>query len=115
MRVSLTAIVVGCTLSWPLVLQAGEGVSGLQPPFDIGERLTFEISWLSIAAATAVLEVVGTEEQKDRTLAKLVGTAQSRPVLTRFFPVDNRVESEIDFNTLVPEHMTFRRREGRKK
>jgi len=48
-------------------------------------------------------------------LAKLVGTAQSRPILTKFFPVDNRVESEIDLAALVPKHMTFRRREGKKK
>jgi hypothetical protein len=61
------------------------------------------------------MEIAGIERAESRTLAKLVGTAQSRPVLTAFFPVDNRVESEIDFATLVPEHMTFRRREGKKK
>ena len=84
-------------------------------PFQIGERLTYEVSWLHITAATAVMEVAGMERAEDRTLAKLVGTARSRPVLTAFFPVDNRVESEIDFSLLVPEHMTFRRREGKKK
>ena len=115
MRLSFTAIAVGWALSWPLVVQAGEGARGPQPPFDIGERLTFEVSWLSIAAATAVLEVVGAEGREDRTLARLVGTAQSRPILTRFFPVDNRVESKIDLDALVPEHMTFRRREGKNK
>lgn len=115
MRLSLTAIAVGCVLSWPLAVQAGEGTLGAKQPFDIGERLIFEVSWLSIAAATAVLEVAGTEGRQDRTLAKLVGTAQSRPILTRFFPVDNRVESEVDLDTLAPEHMTFRRREGKKK
>ncbi|OQW32085.1 MAG: hypothetical protein A4E20_02890 [Nitrospira sp. SG-bin2] len=55
------------------------------------------------------------ERAESHMPAKLVGTAQSRPVLTAFFPVDNRVESEIDFTTLVPKHMTFRRREGKKK
>lgn len=115
MRTWLTTIAVGCVLSWPLAVQAGEGALGSKQPFAIGERLTFEVSWLTIAAATAVLEVVGMEGRKDRTLAKLVGTAQSRPILTRFFPVDNRVESEVDLDTLAPEHMTFRRREGKKK
>ncbi|MBM4128387.1 MAG: DUF3108 domain-containing protein [Nitrospira sp.] len=115
MRVPLTALVVGCVLGWPLVVQAGEGARGSNPSFEIGERLTFEVSWLSITAATAVLEVAGMEGRNDRTLAKLVGTAQSRPILTRFFPVDNRVESEVDLDTLAPEHMTFRRREGKKK
>ena len=48
-------------------------------------------------------------------MAKLMRTAQSRPVITKFFPVDNRVESIVDPATLFPEHMIFRRREGKKK
>jgi hypothetical protein len=51
----------------------------------------------------------------NRPLAKLITTAQSRPVITKFFPVDNRVESIVDAATLVPEHLNFRRREGKKK
>jgi len=51
----------------------------------------------------------------DQAVAKLVGTAQSTPMITKFFPVDNRVESELDLGTLTPGHMTFRRREGKKK
>ena len=81
----------------------------------VGERLTFEISWLNILAGTAVMEVAdggGPEEHKQATL---VTTAQSRPAITKFFPVDNRVESEFDLQALLPQHMTFRRREGKKK
>ena len=51
----------------------------------------------------------------DRPLAKLITTAQSRPAITKFFPVDNRVESIVDPATLLPEHLTFKRREGKKK
>ncbi len=87
----------------------------LKRPFQVGERLTYEISWLNMTAAIAVMEVVQMEGPKDRPVAKLVGTAHSTPIITKFFPVDNRVESELDLETLVPDHMTFRRREGRKK
>lgn len=48
-------------------------------------------------------------------LRKLVGTARSRPILILIFLVDNRGESDIDLPSLVPEHMTFRRREGKRK
>ena len=51
----------------------------------------------------------------DRPLIRLLTTAQSRPVITKFFPVDNRVESIVDPATLLPEHLNFRRREGKKK
>jgi hypothetical protein len=36
-------------------------------------------------------------------------------VITKFFPVDNRVESILDPATLLPEHLMFKRREGKKK
>jgi hypothetical protein len=84
-------------------------------PFQVGERLTYEVSWLNLTAAIAVMEVARMDGPKDQALAKLVGTAQSTPMITKFFPVDNRVESELDLDTLTPEHMTFRRREGKKK
>ncbi|CUS36064.1 conserved hypothetical protein [Candidatus Nitrospira nitrificans] len=87
----------------------------LKRPFQIGERLTYEVSWLNMTAAIAVMEVAQMEGQNDRPVAKLVGTARSTPIITKFFPVDNRVESELDLETLAPDHMTFRRREGRKK
>ncbi|OQW30861.1 MAG: hypothetical protein A4E19_08940 [Nitrospira sp. SG-bin1] len=84
-------------------------------PFHIGERLTYEVSWLNLTAVIAVMEVTRMDGAHDQTVAKLVGTAQSTPIITKFFPVDNRVESQLDLETLTPEHMTFRRREGKKK
>jgi hypothetical protein len=93
---------------------AEEGPMGKRP-FEVGEQLTYDISWLNITAGTAVMEVARMEGKEERAFAKLVGTAHSRPIITKFFPVDNRVESEVDLGTLVPEHMTFRRREGKKK
>ncbi|MDH4301420.1 MAG: DUF3108 domain-containing protein [Nitrospira sp.] len=84
-------------------------------PFQVGERLTYKVSWLNMTAVTAVMEVAPIPGISDHGVAKLVGTAQSTPILTKFFPVDSRVESELDLDTLAPEHMTFRRREGKKK
>ena len=84
-------------------------------PFQVGEQLTYEISWLKITAGTAVMAVSAAGTNGDRPLVKLVTTAQSRPAITKFFPVDNRVESILDPVTLLPEHLTFKRREGKKK
>ncbi|MCX5720978.1 MAG: DUF3108 domain-containing protein [Nitrospirae bacterium] len=94
------------------------GPSGDPPsvrPFQVGERFTYEISWLNITAATAVLEVTAAGTDGDQPLVKLVTTAHSSPTVTKFFPVDNRVESILDPATLLPEHLTFKRREGKKK
>lgn len=83
--------------------------------FQVGEQLTYEISWLNITAGTAVMSVTAAGSDGARPLAKLITTAQSRPAITRFFPVDNRVESLLDPATLLPEHLIFKRREGKKK
>jgi Protein of unknown function (DUF3108) len=83
--------------------------------FQVGEQLTYEISWLNMTAGTAVMAVSDAGMEGDRPLAKLITTAQSRPVITKFFPVDNRVESIVDLATLLPEHLFFKRREGKKK
>ena len=84
-------------------------------PFQVGEQLTYEISWLNITAGTAVMAVSDAAVDGGRPLAKFITTAQSRPAITTFFPVDNRVESIVDLATLLPEHLTFKRREGKKK
>ncbi len=84
-------------------------------PFHIGEQLTYELSWLNITVGTAVMSVTAAGLDGDRPFAKLITTAQSRPTINRFFPVDNRVESIFDPATLLPEHLIFKRREGKKK
>ncbi len=97
------------------VPEAATGNPSVSNPFQAGERFTYEISWLNILAGTAVMEVQDGGSVGDRGMAKLVTTTQSRPAITKFFPVNNRVESEFDLRTLLPQHMTFKRREGKKK
>src|SRR5262245_62303935 len=97
----------------PIVLAAAE--SSPVQAIQTGERLTYEIAWLNILAGTAVMEVMDDGAAGNSSRAKLVTTAQSRPAITKFFPVDNRVESEFDFRTQLPQHMIFKRREGKNK
>ena len=70
---------------------------------------------MNITAGTAVMAVGEAGMDGERSLVKLLTTAQSRPAITTFFPVDNRVESIVDPVTLLPEHLNFKRREGKKK
>lgn len=92
---------------------ASESTPPPSRPFKVGERLTYDITFLNISAGTAVMEVGA--GAGDHPAGKFITTAVSSPKVTRFFPVDNRVESLTDLTTLLPEHMTFRRREGKKK
>lgn len=94
---------------------AGEGPGASARPFRVGERLTYDITFLNISAGTAVMEVGPGDGVNGRSIGKFVTTAVSSPKVTRFFPVDNRVESLTDLTTLLPDRMIFRRREGKKK
>jgi len=84
-------------------------------PFVAGERLTYRVSWLGIHVATAVMEVGDAPPLSGRQALRLLTTAVSSPVLTTFYPVDNRVESIVDAETLLPHRLLFRRREGKRK
>jgi hypothetical protein len=110
---------LACFLSWSLsfagTLLAQDASGGGTRSFQIGERLTYEITWLNILAGTAVMEVAEGGLAGGRPLAKLVTTAQSGPMVTKFYPVDNRVESLVDPMTLQSDRMMFRRREGKRK
>lgn len=96
-------------------VDAGESVPAPARPFLVGERLTYDITFFNISAGTAVMEVSSGDGAGDHPSGKFITTAVSSPKVTRFFPVDNRVESQTDLTTLLPERMTFRRREGKKK
>jgi hypothetical protein len=104
-----------CSLSALATVPARDAPSGATPTFQIGERLTYEITWLNILAGTAVMEVGDGGRVRDHPLAKLVTTAQSSPMVTKFYPVDNRVESLVDPATLQSDRLIFRRREGKRK
>ena len=84
-------------------------------PFPVGERLTYALSYLAIQAGTATMEVHLPPAGGPASQLLLVNTAKSSKFVTRFFPVDNRVESYVDAGTLAPQHFIFHRREGKKK
>lgn len=86
-----------------------------EPSFALGERLTYRVSWLGLHAATAVMEAGPAPPLDGRRTLRLLTTTVSSPAVTRFYPVDNRVESLVDMETLLPRRLLFRRREGRRK
>jgi uncharacterized protein DUF3108 len=83
--------------------------------FNSGERLMYELFWFAISAGTAVMEVTDSLPVDGRPALKLLSTAKSSPLLSKFYPVDNRLESVVDPDPLSPQRMIFHRREGRKK
>jgi hypothetical protein len=111
----LSVLVLAC-----LAFQ-GSGVEVKDPPalralpFASGEHFTYRVSWMGLPAATGMLQVGPGPVTQGRQALRLLSSAKSSAWLTRFYPVDNHVESLVDAETLAPLHLRFRRREGKRK
>ena len=115
-RTSLTltlVLLLAVVISSPCPSTANASSNTLQR-FQIGERLTYVLSWGKISAGTAVLEVVGKETLGGRQVLQLLHSARTNDFVSFFYPVNNRVESFIDEEAL-PARLLFKRREGKRK
>lgn len=83
-------------------------------PFSSGERLTYDLTWLAMRAGIATLSVEESLVQDGRQQIALSMVARSSPVVTKIYPVENRVLSTVDVDPFLPTHMTFTRREGKR-
>jgi hypothetical protein len=84
-------------------------------PFAPGERLGYTLAWFKLGAGNAVLEVAETPPVRGRPALKFQARATSGSIVTKLYPVDNRVESIVDAATLRPHRFIFHRSEGKKK
>jgi hypothetical protein len=86
-------------------LEDGEGFDGRRPavdPFQVGEKLTLEVSYFGVSGGEMVLEVRPFVRVNGRKSYHLVGTAKSNSVFSMFYAVDDWFETFIDYQTLVP-------------
>ncbi|MBI5750296.1 MAG: DUF3108 domain-containing protein [Nitrospinae bacterium] len=84
-------------------------------PFAVGEKFTFDITWMGISAATATLEVFQKTKYKGKEVYHIVSTARSSKFISTFYPVDDRVETFIDSKEIFSYLLKVRQREGRYK
>ncbi len=65
--------------------------------FSAGERLTYLISWSNIIdAGTAVLEVREEKQTDGKKVYRLVSTARSSGLVSKFYKVNDTIESIVD-------------------
>ncbi|MBX3237387.1 MAG: DUF3108 domain-containing protein [Nitrospiraceae bacterium] len=84
-------------------------------PFATGERLSYDITWLAMRAGVATMSVEADPSADEPARVRFETVAQSSPVVTKFYPVDNRVASTVDLASFLPLRMTFHRQEGKRK
>jgi hypothetical protein len=81
-------------------------------PFQEGEALTFELSWLGMTVGTGTLSVGQRIQLAGYDVVPLVSLAHSAPFFSTFYEVDDRVESYFDLQRLVPRLYRMRLQEG---
>jgi hypothetical protein len=85
-----------------------------QRAFAAGERLVYAVSYMGIRGGTLVMEVQDTPVLNGRPMYKYRTKAMSQQPVTTFFPVDDRMVSTVDAETLLPYHLSFHKKEGKK-
>jgi hypothetical protein len=106
---------LACTFFAASATHAADDPPSARSSFASGERFTYRVSWMGLHAATAVMEAGPAPSPDGQRMLRFLTTARSSPVVTKLYPVDNRVESLVDAETLLPRRLLFRRREGRRK
>lgn len=78
-----------------------------------GEKLVFDVTWMGIKAGEATLEARGVVQLNGQEAYHLVTTAQSAPVISKFYRVDDRSDSYLARGPLRSLQFDKQLREGR--
>jgi hypothetical protein len=81
-------------------------------PFNINEKLVFDISYFGVSGGTAVLEVVGIEKVGDRDAYHVISTAKTNEFFSRFYTVLDIIQTYIDTENYYPLRMKINQHEG---
>jgi hypothetical protein len=122
MKVLSPIWVVLLVLSVALPASSDPGQKEKQPdpavhlPFQPGEKLVYEVSWSKlIQAGTAVMEV-SEEKTADGIVAyRLISTASSGRLLSKFYVVSDKIESVFDITNRRPLSYNLDQSHGKRK
>jgi Protein of unknown function (DUF3108) len=109
----LRAITGVMTLIVALCVETTGATSGAAPlPFQAGEELIYEVSWLGIGVGRASMRIELPSSAANQTPLRLVSLARTKPVIDTFYKVEDRVESLFDPATRTTRFFRIRQREG---
>jgi hypothetical protein len=103
---TLLPILVGLNVVAPMA-------SGTAPlPFQAGESLVFEVSWMRVPVGTATMRVELIADHAIPHALRLISTARSNRFLDVFHKVDDRAESIFNPHTRLSQSFRMRQHEG---
>jgi len=84
-------------------------------PFDVGERLEYEISWLGMPGGGTMMEIKDIVDIDGRPAYHIESRTWTNSFISTFFKVDDRIECLMDADDLSGVSLKVRLREGRHK
>jgi hypothetical protein len=97
------AAVVLLAMVWALGgTGAAGGESEPEPGYRVGETLRYVLKWGPVSAGSAVMTVKEIVEVQSRPCYHIVSEARSNSFFSLFYPVEDRVQTWVDVDRLVP-------------
>lgn len=84
-------------------------------PFEVGERLEYEISWLGIPGGSTMMEIKDIVDIDGRSAYRVESKTWTNSFISTFFKVDDHIECFMDADDLSGISLKVRLREGRHK
>jgi hypothetical protein len=96
-----------------LIAVTGRAVAVESMPFQVGEKLTYQIFWGPFVAGRATMEVAGIEPVDGHDCYHLVAQARTTGLVDLMFHVESTTESWLDVNELCTRRYRQSRNEGK--
>ncbi|MBE9536991.1 MAG: DUF3108 domain-containing protein [Proteobacteria bacterium] len=85
-------------------------------PFNVGERLEFNLTWSGIKAGTTVMEISGISDVGGREALHMVSRSNPSKIVSALYDVNNWTDFYVDAKTLAPlKYEVVQQKKGRKK
>ena len=78
----------------------------------VGEKFIYKIEWMGMDVGIATLSVKGITERNGRKAYQILATAQSTPIISKIYKVEDEVFTYLDVEELYPVRFEKKQREG---
>lgn len=111
----LILLISGCGIAAKYrIIRKGKEVE-IRPPLKqlrVGEKFTYKAEWLGIDVGIATLTVKEITERNGRRVYHIIAVAQSAPLISKIYKVEDRISTYIDVEKLYPVRFEKQQREG---
>jgi len=111
----LIFFIAGCGIAGRYrIVSKPDGFEIKAPPkkLQIGEKFTYKAEWLGLDVGIATLTILGITECNGREVYQIRATAETTPIISRLYKVEDEIFTYLDVEGLYPVRFEKKQREG---